>query len=775
MKSNGVVSFFAISAILFLQASSSLNKRGIIQSQVQITATPSSNITISGTVKGENGQPLRTYISITSGMYEALGNVMSDKGGKYAIQVPYRKGYIVNAQEADGRVMFGPDVIPTGYLDQDKTVMSDSLKDLVVDFNMQPAGAIWLKTYDLNGNYLFRQDVNNNNWRVAIYPLGQPPTSRPLQYINHQANTFWGWQNGNDKNHTVLLIPPDKPVELWIDYHVPEIGDTYIHLDNDGQGYAVKKGDVLQVNFLFDAAKTEYRLYNQRIAQYISDGYTFSEDITGWNDEAGQILEAMTNDCVAKNFGPCISTANTVLTRTLRSREDSILQVAQQDIEKYRKQDVKLQLTHCDGTPANAVGVVYEQQTHDFILGVGWPENKQLATLKETGINGAIQEAWWGEVISDNGAYDYHDERFDPITQQGLDIVMHTGVWITPITNPNWNFVPRMIFNMSPAEIANLARDYSAKVTEHYRDNMSIYDVYNEPQNAFFTKHFTLDDVVNIAAASAEGASQGAPNVPTYINFYYAYLGGDMSWVANPYNENYPPPEEILKAIIQKDVPFDNIGLEFYNDPSIDFGIYNDTIEHFSHFGKSILISELSYNGNWRDGRTDQTPAEWAKYAYTIAFSKPYVTGVVWIPGNNPSSPGYLFNSNGEPRPLLDAIGSVIHSWTTSGNGNTNELGELAFRGFSGQYKIRWQDPAGSEQISTIQVSRDTQNNFLLKPSSCQIPAPSTATSAKASPSPISNVQKEVGNQFPLVGIGVFVIVLLLAIGRFIWRHGAKK
>ncbi len=719
-----LVFLLAILAVFFLQASSLPDPHINIQSTDQATVTPRPDITISGVVKGENGQPLRTYISINSGMHEPLGNVMSDKNGKYSIQVPFRKGYIVNAQEADGRLTFGQDVIPTGYLDQDKVVMSDSGSALVADFTMQPAGAIWMETYDANGKYLFRQDVNNNNWRVAIYPLGEPPTSRPLQYTNHQANTFWGWRNGSEKNHTVLLIPPDKPVEIWIDYHVSGVGNTFIRMDNDGKGYAEKKGGVLRVNFLFDAAKTEYRLYDQRIAQFLSKGYTFPNDITNWKDEAGKLLKAMTDDCTKKNFGPCIAAANNVLTQTLKAREEAILQVAQQDIEKYRKQDVKIQISDCDGSPAIGVSVVYEQQTHDFILGVGWPENNQLPVLKEAGFNGAIQEAWWGEVISESGTYDYHNERFDPIIRQGMDIVMHTGVWITPISNPNWHFVPRNILNLTPLEIANLARDFSAKMTGHYRGQMSIFDVYNEPQNAFFVRHFSMDDVVNIAAASAEGASHGAPDVPTYINFYFAYLGGDLSWVANAFNDDYPPPEEILKAIIKKNVRFDNIGLEFYNDPSIDFGIYNDTIEHYSHFGKNVFISELSYNGNWRDGNTDQNTADWAKYAYTIAFSKPYVTGVTWIPGNNSGSPGYLFNSNGDPRPVVDSIGNLIHTWTTSGKGNTNAQGELTFRGFSGQYEIRWIDPLGSEKISKVHVSQGTQNDLILKPSSCPVSAP---------------------------------------------------
>ena len=707
------ISLFVIITIIFLQASSSPNHSIKFQVQDQATPTPSSNITIHGTVTDENGQPLHTFISINSGLYEPLGNVMSDYDGNYAIQVPYRKGYIVNAQEADGRATFGNAVIPTGYLDQDKVAMSDSLNDLIVDFNLQAAGAIWLKTYDLNGNYLFRQDVSNNDWLTAIYPVGEPPTAR--------------------------------------------------------KGYSVQKGGVLQVIFLVDAAKTEYRLYAQRIAKYISGGYTLSKDITDWNSEAIQLIETMSKDCDAESYGDCIDLANKVLTKTIRSREDAILQVAEQDIENYRKKDVKLEITNCDGSPINGAEVIFEQKSQDFIYGVGWPEDNQLDILKNAGFNGGIEEAWWGEVLSADGTYDFHDDRFEPLTRRGMDIVMHTGVWITPITNPDWYFVPRSIFNMTPAEIADLAREFSEKVTGHYRDQMSIYDVYNEPQNAFQTMHFTLDDVVNIAAASAEGAEQGAPDVPTYINFYFAYLGKDLSWVPNAYNQDYPPPEEILQAIIKDGVPFDNIGLEFYNDPSLDFGIYDDTIEYYSHFEKSVFVSELSYSGNWRDETTDEAAAEWAKYAYTIAFSKPYVTGVVWIPGNNPGWPGYFFNTDGSARPVVDAIGSLIHSWTTSGAGTTNEQGEITFRGFAGQYEISWLDQEGIEQISTIQISQNTQNDFLLKPSTCQVTTPLEVTT------PSTNTQEEKENKFPFVGVGLLSVFVLLVIGFLLWRRRIKK
>ncbi len=735
--------------------------------QAGTTPTPGPMVTLHGRVTSQDGKGLHALISVSELDNHPLGDVQSDQAGNYTIRIPQRSEYLLYAQELDGRVQFGADVIPTGYLDQYQVVTPIG-DEVMANFSLLAGGSIWLKTYDLSGNYLFRQDVNQNNWTVGIYPLGTAPTTHPMQYLNHQINTFWGWRNGSDKNNTVLLTQAGQAVELWIYFHVAQVGNTYIHLDNDGKGYIVKQGEVIQVNFLYDAARTEYRIYQQKMTNYLAAGYTFSQDISDWNATAAQVVETMTQACQAGNFAGCMVGANTVLTRTIRSREDALLQMAQQDIEKYRKGDISVKIRNCAGAPASGVTVNYQQNTQDFIFGVGWPDAGQLNLLKQAGFNGAIQEAWWGEILSANGDFQYRDNLFAPFTQQGLKILMHTGVWITP----DRRFVLSNIDSLTPDQIAETAREFSAQVTAHYRDQMDIYNAFNEPQNTFYTLPLTLTDVVNIAAASVEGAGQGAPDVPTYINFYYTYLG-DMSWYVNPANQTYPAPEEILKALLARNIPFDNIGLEFYNSPSLDFGIYNDTIEHYSQFGKSIFVSELSYSGNWRDETTDQAPAEWAKYAYTIAFSKPYVSGVTWIPGDSSNSPAYLFGADGNPRPVLETIGNLIHSWTSAGNGTTDNQGKLTWRGFFGDYTITWTGPDGEHETASVHVRQNAQNNFDLQPTACALAAAPTPTTAAAELP--ANTRKTTGYKglswlagiAIVLGIGIAIVLLVLGIRLF--------
>ncbi len=769
--------FVAISVFPFAPLSDRWNRRMAMAGQ-----TPPAQVTVRGTVTDTENQPLQVYVSISTPQWASLGDATTSKTGEYRFQVPYSEGYILQVQGAEKRIQIESDVIPTGHLDQFQYVVPSG-NEVVADFKLRPAGSIWLMTYDRSGNYLFRQDVNQNNWTAAVYPAGEPPTSHPLQYLNHQTNMFWGWRNGSDKNHAVLLVPSGQPVDLWIYFRIPEVGDTFLHLDNDGKGYQVAQGEVIRANILFDAAKTEFRLFQERFQEYLADGYHFSDTLADWLNTAASALRDAERLCSEDDMGGCMTNAYTVLSRVLRSREEAAYQAALQDIDRYRKGDAKVRILGCNGSPLGGLRVDYWQTSQDFIFGAGWPENDQLPVLADAGFNGAIQEAWWGEVTKDGVEYKYWDDRFQPIVDQGMKVIMHTGVWISPVTNSNWYFYPKVIDRMTPESIAELAGDFSEKFSSHYRDRISIYNAFNEPQNAFYTFPLTMQDVVRIAARSVAGAGKGAPDVPTYINFYNMYLGGDMTWYMNPENATYPAPKEILQAILREGVPFTDIGLEFYSGfaPSTtDFGIFNDALEFYGKFGKKVFLSELSYDaagssadyGTWHESRSARTQADWARYAYTIAYGKPYTTGIVWVPASASNTSGELkghalFDVTGKPRLVVDEIGKLIHSWTTSGSGRTDGSGSLSWNGFYGRYQIQWTNPDGIKGTAELVHRNGAADEFMIQSEGCKPLQTATIPGIELIPSGGN------GNSIFIILVAI-ISAIVVAVYLFYWRNAGK-
>jgi hypothetical protein len=746
--------------------------------QAAVPAAQANKVTIHGALTDTEGKPVRGFVSVSDSHWNFLAWTESNWAGNYSLQVPKSAAYIIQVQPSGSNtISLGSASFASGFLDQYKYA-APAGDDLEVNYTLQPGGAIWLKTYTPDGRYVFQQD-KYSDWKIGIYPLGGSPAAPSLQYLYHQGSIFWGWQNGSDKNHPVALVPAETPVELWIHWPVPEVGDTFIHLDNDGQGYTVKRGGVLAVNVLYEAARTEYRLFQERLAAYQASGYTFTDEISQWNDEAAQALEQARTECPNENLSACIPASYTVLTRVLRAREEAVFQSAQQDIEKYRKADVTVRLTDCSGAALAGVEVNYQQTSHDFIFAAGWPDGTaQAKTLAEAGFNSAAHEAWWNEVMTAPGKFTYHDSNFAPITRAGMKIAMHTGIWISP------GWMPPLTQDMGAADLVTLAHDFSYNFTRHYAGRMNIYNAFNEPQNAFDFMPLTKQDIVDIAAASVQGAQEGAPGVPTYVNFYAMYLG-NLSWTPNSANETYPQPDELIQALLAENVPFDNIGLEFYNGvvaPTIDIGIFDDTLEYYRAYGKTIFVSELSYGtteelaafldnkpwyrDGWHAGHTDEAQAEWARYTYTVAFSKPYVTGVMWVsagelpPGEMFSGDG-LFNLDGTPRPIVDTIGGLIRSWTTSGAAQTDPGGVLTLRGFAGDYTLTWSNPDGTPASAEIHVSQGGENEFTVQPAACTQVTPTLAPALNVTATPPSAAPETGHPAFPAWAIALAGVLLM--------------
>jgi hypothetical protein len=134
-------------------------------------------------------------------------------------------------------------------------------------------------------------------------------------------------------------------------------------------------------------------------------------------------------------------------------------------------------------------------------------------------------------------------------------------------------------------------------------------------------------------------------------------------------------------------------------------------------------------------------------------------------------SPGYLFDENGKPRPIVDTVGNLIHSWTTVGNGITNQQGTLTWKGFSGIYEIQWTGPNNSQETASIHVDQKKQNILILQAKSCLITAASTSTNLGVP----TNTAKSKGDTGLLlfVGIGSAIGIVLLILGLLIVRRRA--
>jgi endo-1,4-beta-xylanase len=679
-------------------------------------------VTISGHVTDSDGKPVdKMFVAFDALGLGDQGGLETDSQGYYEKLLPSALQYIVSVNPGAAK-QIGNYSLPAGYLSDSKLVFRNG-PTLEVNFQMRDGGTLWLRGYDPSGQEMTSQSYLNSS-QIGVYPLGVDPTGNTVQELAGGHSVYWGWIAGSHNNVPCILLPPGEAVQLWGVWHVPQTGTTYLHADNDGQGFQVEKAGVVPLDLVFEFARTEYREVSAQFDRLKTGGYTFDGSISAWLKTAGEELSQATGLHQAGSEAASAIHAYRVLTNVIKAREAVVFQQAQQDIEKNRKGNLTVSLTDSQGNPLTNAKVDYQQLSHDFVFSIAWPSPANYADLRQAGFEYASFESWWGEIETAEGVYQFPDAEVDQLNKAGFGIVMHAAVWPTSAYPPA---TPRFLVNADPRELATQAKQYSHDVIDHYGGKIKVYNVFNEPDLSQ-AYQFTLDELVKMVGASLQGAKQADPDVTNYVNIsmpVFASVGRGGPWYTGAYDMygkprpgvlSFPSPArsgmEFLKALAAAgDMP-ENIGLEYYYGvvlPPIDLGIFAGSLDEYSIFSKKLFLSELSYGtlddypnldkswehyGGWHQGYTDQAQADWARDSLTIAFSKPMVSGVQWV-GTTDGPATYDFVGDGlfhsdmiTPRPALAAIGEAIHSWTSQGITTSDAGGTLNFRGFGGEYAL---------------------------------------------------------------------------------------
>jgi len=137
---------------------------------------------------------------------------------------------------------------------------------------------------------------------------------------------------------------------------------------------------------------------------------------------------------------------------------------------------------------------------------------------------------------------------------------------------------------------------------------------------------------------------------------------------------------DYVKEVVDAKVPFEVIGLQYYN-PGRDMLEIERSLETFSSFGKPVHITEVAIPSSsepidnqwgqrprfpWHGERwSELTQADWIEQFYTLAYSKPYIDAVTWWdivdPGFLPH--GGFLNEDLSEKPSYGRLKSLIAGW----------------------------------------------------------------------------------------------------------------
>ena len=701
-------------------------------------------VKISGRVNDPGGLPIENItIAVTvEETGESLGIVTTDIYGEYEIEVRKEKSYWISA-EPGSVIQIGNVWLPSTWMQQNRII---DLSDITnVNFILEPAGTIWLKSFSPEGNLMYHQDFFDPScfgvFHIDALPYGADIHSQK----GSLTPVFWGWEEGADKNPAVMLIPAGMKLKILGLWEIPNFGSVILEADNVGEGYTVNQSELITLDMVSEFAQTELRKLEDLYNKYVLEGYILSPEVYVLTTIARTMLDEARYS-TEEELSP--QGAYKSLARTLKAKELLAWEVAEQDIEKYRKLDVKIVVADKKGKRIPNFTIQYAQKSHDFAFcgGTvgGWyfdyfDYKKVLKACSKAGFEYMHIELTWNLLADDVSDRDW---LYYEISDAGLKSLVADGglIWLG-------GFLPELNKGLNFKKFVTLAQKFLYDIVLHYKNEIWLWNIFNEPEQAVWLNkeinqisNLNETKLISLLANLYKAGKRADPWSTLYFNL------GWIAWPAfNPRTipiSSIPYGLKLDEKLRKKGIEYDALGLEIYYgtaSPPIDMLRLNQILNYYSLTGRPYFISEVwlpsgplkksdkkYYNPGcgkipkwyWH-GLSEKTQADYASYLYTLAFSKPECLGIIWLatwddPNNSIANVG-LFDKHLKPKKAFFKLRNLLREWTTEGNGVGTDNGKFIFKGFAGEYDIQISSPGYKSINANIHVTEGIKNTFRIQ------------------------------------------------------------
>ncbi len=383
-------------------------------------------------------------------------------------------------------------------------------------------------------------------------------------------------------------------------------------------------------------------------------------------------------------------------------QEDTLWQQADARIEKHRKVDVQL-VVRRGGKPLPGARVTIEQTRHAFLFGCNiflWGRagdaaaeeayRRRFADL----LNYATLPFYWPSYEPQRGEPDH--ARTEQIArwcrEHGILTKGHPLAW--NFADPRW--LPEDVEEVRRLQLARIADCVS-----RFAGLIDRWDVVNE------ATHFDRPEFLRRAPRTSALWQKFGRVEFTRECFRHARKANPKAiLLINDYRTD-PAYEKLIEQLVddQGKPVYDVIGIQSHMHRGVwpNQKIW-EVCERFARFGVPLHFTETTIvsgePGYERRGPWVTTPEGEARQArevvrfYTMLFSHPAVEAITWWDfsdrGAWQRAPAGFLRADMSPKPAYDELVKLIKGkWWTRTEGTTDPQGRVAFRGFSGDYRVR--------------------------------------------------------------------------------------
>lgn len=522
-----------------------------------------------------------------------------------------------------------------------------------------------------------------------------------------------------DPRVTTVAVPPGSLRVIHALYWpVPGYGVVWLKADNGGHGYSMPQPGVMVLNLNYEFARTQLRMVKRRLQEMPPPH--LSIEVRRTIAEAERAL-----DQAALHVGEQRALhADVALAKALIAGEELELEIARHRIHTVRTGRSIVHVT-AGGAPVANAQVSFRQVRHDFLFGVvesfGFVNQPQgeasyrriFSALRERGFNHYTVSMFWDQVEHKPGEYRFAEweQRLGvkQAVESGMSLKLHALLQES---------VPRHVKGGGARNFVEANRRYFEHATRRFEEEnglgeaVLIWQAANEPSTNRYAE-FDESRKIELLRGNVDLLHRRAPRPKVMINDVYADWGQRWQGQPDPGGHRVVSPFEMFQTLNERGVDFDLAGLEWYpglrvnffnvlqlHGPLQDFMTTSGELDRYIGLGKPLHITEFTVpstfgtdwrSGWWRQHWTPHVQADYAERFYTIAFSKKHVREITYwgISDNEPwVIEGGLMNKSYQPKPILDRLGALIKSWTSSGSLSTDRAGRAVIVGFAGDYEI---------------------------------------------------------------------------------------
>ena len=249
----------------------------------------------------------------------------------------------------------------------------------------------------------------------------------------------------------------------------------------------------------------------------------------------------------------------------LSAEDEAAYQQALKDIPVYRQGNMHLTLVDVNGNPLSGYQVNYRQTRHDFLFG-GVANPFYANSLQQAGMNTITEYMGWNWIEPELGKFTLDFANY----WLGIDELKSGGMFIKTNVVYDTGELPPYYLDVTYDEFLIRLYNHVATTVKRFAPQVDDWEAVLEPN---FGNHnpmnLTKDQYYEAISTSIRAIRENDPTAWVEINF--GYNCGGIDWLDNA---------AIIQEMLDKQIDFDVIGLQFYdNATTVDGGDAQTLVE----------------------------------------------------------------------------------------------------------------------------------------------------------------------------------------------------